>query len=138
MYTNKFFDFTISGENFDPIILNKDINMDNCEIYIKGDITSSLYSKRDFVQKTNRWVYSAMLQDHTKIETFLTKNLNILVKKLDILKPYMENYKAIMELTIYGDSDINKNNRLHFKLSKSHMQLLNKIGVELQVAYFAD
>jgi len=134
MYTSKFFTFTVEGDKLDVMELNDNINLDNVtlgkksmriskECYNKED-TTLLCSGKTFVQKTNRWVYSAEAQNHTTVGYFLTKNLEFIASKLDVLKPFVKKNKTYIDLTIYIEE------KTSIKLMKKQIELLHKIGVD--------
>jgi len=136
MYTSKFFTFTIEGgDKFDASALNEtaqltskelgtDAEKTGSEVFIKGETVISPILKTKHFQATNRWLFSAEKQDRTIVKNFLTKNLEIIASKLDILKSYIAKFKAYIDLTIYTD------HKLIVKLTKKHIELLNIIGVD--------
>ena len=127
MRTSKFFRLTISGDDLNPVLLKEAIGLP-CDIYLKGVLTK-ITRKRDIIQKTNRWIYEDIAHDETEVDTFLTKNLEMITKNLVILKPYIVCYKTTLEYIVYAD------NNTDIKLTKKQIELLYTIGVELQISF---
>ena len=84
---NKYFSFVIKGNKLNPHALNDKISLSNGEVYIKGETTLTRVLKREVVTKETKWVLNAEEHGNTSIQKFLTKNLELVISKLDVLKP---------------------------------------------------
>jgi len=128
MRTGKFFRFTIKGDNLDPVALKEAAGLP-CGVFIKGETIEAGILKREVVQKINRWVYHTEAQDETKVEAFLTKNLEVIVSKIQILKEFANQNEAILELIVYAD------NHTDLLLSRKHIKLLSEIDIDLDISF---
>lgn len=131
MRISKYFNLKIDGgDDFNPLEIKEMVDLP-CEIQIKGERIYSplLGEKYDQVYKTNRWVYSAEMIGQTSIEMFLKQQLEILVSYLDALGPFIKKYNAYAELHIWSEKTAK------MTLTKKHISLLNKLGVEMDVEF---
>jgi len=131
MKRGKFFDLTIKGVGLNVDELRKTVGLP-CDIYVKGEKTAFEFTNREHMQKTDRWVYTAIAQDEIPINKFLTKQLEIIDKKMSVMRKYIEDYYAVMELVIYVEE---KTNTFNILLSKKVIRLLNRINVKFSVTF---
>lgn len=130
MRMDKYLRLTIKGDDLNPNIIKEATDLP-CDIYIKGE--SILYAlgtfKREIPQKTNRWVYEDIGQDETRVGSFLTKNLETIIKHFPTLKEYAKQYKTTLELIIYAGKAPS------ITLTQKHMRLLNTMGLNLSICF---
>lgn len=131
MKRGKFFYLTIKGIGLNIDEVKEAVDLP-CDIYVKGEKTGFEFTNREHVQKTDRWVYTAIAQDEMPINKFLTKQLEIIDKRMTVLGRYIKNYHALMELVIYMEE---KTNTFNILLSKKVIRLLNRINVEFSVKF---
>jgi hypothetical protein len=125
MKRGKFFNFTIFGDELEVDELTRQTTLPH-EIYRKGESTKSKILDHYYLQKTNRFVFKDIDQSETIISSFLKKNLDIIAGNLSILKPYIHNNNAKIELVVYSSK---KND--YVRLTKGIIHDLDLIGVPI-------
>ena len=131
MKKGKFFYLTIKGIGLYVNILKEAADLP-CDIYVKGEKTTFDFSNREFIQKDDRWVYTAIAQDEIPINKFLTDQLEIINKKMPVLGKYIKDYHALIELVIYVEEVTNTFNIL---FNKKIIKLLSKINAKFSLTF---
>ena len=130
MKTSKFFRFTISGNELNLSLTEKEINLP-AELFHKDIPVRKIIANKErwIPQKTNRWVYSNESFDYAKPESFLTKNLTILKNNITTLKEFIDNYDCRMDLIIYSG------NKTDLCLTPKLLKMLDGLGVKLYISF---
>lgn len=131
MKKGKFFYLTIKGDGLNVKELKETVDLP-CKVYFKGEKTTFQPKNEEFIQKDDRWLYTAVAQDETPINKFLVEQLEVIKVKLPVLERYIKDYHTLMELVIYEEEE---NNAFTMLFSKKVIKLLNIINVKFSLTF---
>ena len=123
-----FFRMTIKGDELDPQEIQNKLDLPS-NIYFKGSVIYKF--GRPPLQKTNRWVYdiNRSCKSSREIQSFLSKQLRIILSLKKILDEYTLKFKSCIEFIVYAER------KADLTLSKFDLKALSQIGAEFVVAF---
>ena len=131
--TKIFLHFTIKGDGLDVIQVAKDLPP-KADVFSKGEIFKYKFN-REFIQKTNRFVYS--------IESEKDEGINSVFRRMEKdFRPYIKNvskytskYNSVLDIVIYEDKE-EPITVFHTTLSKKSLSFINKLNTRLSISIF--